>query len=135
MSQEQPPPSEIHGIIIFGRSFPEGKLSIKPILKGSTLIQQGTFQINLKKNPEFRNVDLKGTVQIFIENEIKFLGLVKSYHVTDEFGIVDLQDVTLRSEYEKLTALEPLNLGASDIMALLTQSSGWFFHPPSGFNL
>ena len=130
MSQNHPSSSEINGIKIFGRLFPGGQLAIKPVLKGSSLIQLGTFQINLKQYPEFRNVDLKGTVQIFIENEIKFLGLVKSYHVDDEFGIVDLQDVTLRSEYEKLTALEPLNLGDSDIMALLTQSSGWFFHPP-----
>ncbi len=130
MSEDQPSPSEIHEIKIFGRSFPGGELSIKPILKGSSLIQVGTFRINLKKYPEFRNVDFKGTIQVFIDNEIKLLGLVKNYHVTDEFGIVDLQDVTLRLEYEKLPALEPLNLGASDILALITQSSGLFYQPP-----
>jgi len=129
-NHDQPLSSETCKIRIFGQSFPEGLLSIKPILKGSSLIQFATFRINLKKNPGFRNADLKGTVQIFFNNEIKFLGLVKRYHFTDEFGIVDLQDMTLKTEYEKLTVLEPLNLGASDIMALLTQSSGWFFHPP-----
>jgi mevalonate kinase len=134
MSQDQPSLCESHGIKIFGRSFPEGDLSLKPIQKGSSLILLGTFRINLKKYPEFRNVDLKGIVHIFLDNDLKprFSGYVKKYQVTDEFGIVDLQDITLRLEYEKITALESLNLMESDILALLTQSSGLIFTPPPG---
>ncbi len=130
MVHNLPPPQDNQGIKISGRVFPEGILTLQADLDSSPITTKGTFRIDLNKNPDFRNVDLKGTVHIFIDNNRQFSGLIKKYYTIDEFGVLDLQDITLRLEYESLAA-ETINLEHIDVFALLTQSSGIVFIPPS----
>jgi hypothetical protein len=132
MSKNLNPSIETNGIKIFDRTFSKCILTFTGELNGNALETLVTLRINLKENPEFRDVDMKGPVLIFMNNEPepRFLGHIESYRVSDGFGVVELKD-QLKLKHERVGIFEPINLLPADILALLIESSGIRYKPPS----
>lgn len=121
------PPTQQEWLIkISGRSFSKGlEFKISESIFSKTA---GSIRIDLSINPEFRNVDFKDHIEIYIDKKPRWLGIVKNYHVDDKFGIITFEDERLRLENEPILA-EFLNMKPIDTMALITQSSGILLNP------
>jgi hypothetical protein len=132
MSKNLNPSIETNEVKIFDRTFSKCILTFTGELNRNSLETLVTFRINLKENQEFRDVDMKGPVLIFMNNEPKprFFGHVESYRVCDGFGVVELKD-QLKLKHERVGIFEPINLLPADILALLIESSGIQYNPPS----
>jgi len=121
------PPTQQEWLIkISGRSFSKGlEFKISESIFSKTA---GSIRIDLSINPEFRNVDFKDHIEIYIDKKPRWLGIVKNYQFDDKFGIITFEDERLRLENEPISA-EFLNMKPIDTMALITQSSGILLNP------
>jgi len=122
-----------HQLKISGRQFSTGILSsIATIREKGALKTVGSFRVDLNINKEFQNVDFKDVIEVYDnKNNLINKGYVKKYQYTENFGIIEFQDYTLKLEHERLTA-ELINMSPTDSLAILTQSSGMVFNPPPG---
>lgn len=121
-----PPIQQEWLIKISGRSFSKGlEFKIDESIFSKTA---GSIRIDLSINPEFRNVDFKDHIEIYIDKKPRWLGIVKNFQVDDKFGIITFEDERLRLENEPISA-EFLNMKPIDTMALITQSSGILLNP------
>lgn len=92
------------------------------------------FWIDLEKNPDFLNVDLKDELDVYdISNKLVFRGHIKNYESSDKTGFVFVQDMTLKMEHEKVSA-EFNKMNPTDCVGLLTESMGFKFSPSPPYN-
>jgi len=113
-------------IKISGRSFSKGiEFNITESISSKTT---GIIKVDLNINPEFRNVDFKDQIEIYLDKKPRFLGIIENYQFNDKIGIIHFEDVRLRLENETISA-EFMGMNHLEIFALIIQSSGIILNP------
>jgi len=82
-------------------------------------------RIDLEKNPDFLNCDLKDELEVFDkENQmVIFRGLIKNYSRDVNHGFIIAQDLSLKLETTRIGgAVEFINMNPADTLLLMTSS-------------
>lgn len=93
------------------------------------------FWLDLEKNPNFLNVDLKDELEVYNKsNQLVFKGFINNYESSDTTGFIFAQDMSIKMEHERVSA-EFNNMHPTDCVGLLTESAGFNFCPSSPYNI
>ncbi|KHO50618.1 MAG: hypothetical protein QT04_C0050G0027 [archaeon GW2011_AR11] len=120
-----------HSIKVSGREFKEGIITMHLNPSGPKNREgRAMFRINLEKNPELREIDLKDEIFVYEppSNELKFKGLVKEFFISDGEAYLISQDITLRLSHQKISA-EFNKMKPEDCMSLMVSTAGLTFCP------
>lgn len=123
-SGKKPLLKDRHKLKISGRTFSNGILT--QVINPSELkkpIGYAIFWLSLKQNPDFNKVDFKDWIDVFdLNDKLIFRGLIKNYDYSESYGIITIQDISLKLQNEKISA-EFHNMDR-EALALLSLSSG-----------
>ena len=95
-----------HKLRISGYEFNEGIMTIFFNPSGPKNSKGlAEFWIDLEKNNDFLNVDLKDELEVYdLSDKLIFRGYVKNYESSDKTAFVLVQDMSLKMEHEKVSA-------------------------------